>query len=117
MEPVYETSTDDGVFTLKFQAPRQLLLHDDFDAMVWDECLRQAHAAGVMPVGPILVTHSEIEDAPPKPSELREGESMKERMERWQAENGHRYVMEGFASAAQVDLIQVTASVQIGVAL
>lgn len=115
MEPQYETRVENDVFLMTFQAPRQLLLHPEFEAMVHDECLRQAHSQGVMPVGPILIEHSEIESAPT--SELREGETLKERMERWQATHGAKYVAQGFAGAAQVDLIKVTASVSIGLAL
>ena len=109
---MYECKAEDGVFTMTFEAPRQLLLHEEFEQMVWDETLRQAHAAGHIPVGPIHVEHAEITD---EPTALIEGESLTQRMERWAAKNMHRHVMAGMTGGA--DMIRVTAQVQVGLSL
>lgn len=55
MDPSYEITAEDGIFTFQFRAPKQLLLHPQFEQMVWDECLRHAHAAGHIPVGPVHI--------------------------------------------------------------
>lgn len=108
MEPHYEQSAADGVFTLTFRATKQLLLHSEYEQMVWDECLRRAHAAGHIPVGPIHIEATDLTGTASTPTALIEGESLGDRMRRWATYMGR---------PDQVDVIQVTASVQIGISL
>lgn len=111
MDEQYECTAADGVFTMRFKAPRQLLLHEEFEAMVWDECLRHAHIGGHMPVGPILIETSEVED---EPVEVVEGEPLKVRMQRWAEKNMAYHVAVGMGAG---DFMIVTASVQLGLSL
>ena len=119
MDIVYTTEIKDGVFTMSFKAPRQLLLHEEFEKMVWDETLRRAHAEGHIPVGSILISASEPSADEP-PMELREGESLLDRMQRWQQRNAARHIAEGMAeayAAIPVEYVQITAEVQLGASL
>lgn len=47
---------DDDTYTVTFHVPPQILLHEEWEAMAHDHALGMAHAAGVIPVGPILIT-------------------------------------------------------------
>lgn len=49
---------DDGsrTLTVTFLAPVQATLLEDFEERCWNEVLTQAHAAGHMPTGPILIS-------------------------------------------------------------
>lgn len=109
----FECSVEGGVFTMSFSAPRQLLLDENFDSMVWDETLRRAHVAGHIPIGPVMITHAEHT---PEPTELREGESLTERMQRWAATNMVREMSIGLGGTPP-DLIRVTSSVNLGASL
>lgn len=94
--PEYHCSWDDRAFRMWFIAPRQLLLQADWEQLVWDETLRQAHAAGVIPVGAVLV---EAEEAPMQ--RLTEGQPM---------------IALG-AQLGMVDLVKVKSEVMIGTVL
>jgi hypothetical protein len=61
LDPEYQTRVEGGTFILEFKAPSTLLLHPEYQNMVWDECLRRAHNEGCIPVGPVLVTEERIE--------------------------------------------------------
>lgn len=98
---IYSASMKDDVFTMTFTAPKQLLLNPEWENMVWDQTLRMAHEAGFMPVGPIFISYEEVE---PPPTQLIEGESLTSRIQRWQAAN----------PLGAVDLVKVTATVQVG---
>lgn len=121
LDPEYQETAEDGVFTLRFKAAKQLLLHPEFEQMVWDETLRRAHVAGHMPVGPIFIETAEYEPPPAPQTELIEGESLFDRMTRWsRTQDMSKYVMEGMAGQlgpVTVDLMQVTASVQLGLSI
>lgn len=113
MDPMFECNAENGVFTMTFRAPKQLLLHPDYQQMVWDECLRRAHAAGHIPIGSILIEEA---DDQPEVQELVEGETLTARMERFMLARGNRLVLEGF-TGQPVDYMRVTAQVQIGASL
>lgn len=55
MEPSPET------FVVQFFVPPQLLLQDDWEALCHDHALAQAHAHGVIPVGPSHVSTEKVE--------------------------------------------------------
>lgn len=101
MDPQYEEKVEGGVFTLTFRASKQLLLHPEFEQMVWDECLRRAHASGHMPVGPIFIETAEIESIQ---------ESLTE---------GNPLIVNPMAmgGVVSVNMMRVTAQVQLGLSL
>lgn len=84
-------------FKVFFDVPVQVTLLPEFNDMAWDHALAAAHAAGVIPVGPI---HIETETI--KPSGLVEGTPMQ------------------VASLAQLiaggglDVVRVTATMMVG---
>ena len=106
MEPEYHCKVENDTFIMTFDAPRQLLLNPDWEALVWNECIAQAGKMGVITTGSILITATEIEKLPP--TELKEGESLKERMERFMETRGRRIVEGAF-------MVQITATVQVGI--
>lgn len=79
-EPQAKTWVDGDTFHWEMVMPAQVKLLEDYGAMVHDEALKAAHAAGLLPVGEILVTEVMI-DAP-ESAPLREGESLDAYMER-----------------------------------
>jgi hypothetical protein len=107
MDPQYEEIVENGTFTLRFRAAKQLLLHPEFEQMVWDECLRRAHMGGHMPVGPIFISTAEADDNEPTTSELAEGEALVM----------HRVVLDTPFGQHSVEVIVVTAQVQLGLSL
>ncbi len=116
MEPQFTTNVEDGVFTLIFTAPKRLLLHPDFESMVWDECLRRAHAEGHVPVGPIHIQTDDVANEPQTP--LVEGESLTDRMQRWANQHAAEHIQAGlFNLPPPVDVMRVTAEVQIGASI
>lgn len=110
---IYSTTVEDGVFTMTFTAPAQLLLRSDWENMVWDQTLRMAHEAGLVPVGPIFIEHEATEKPKAEPTPLVEGESLSDRVKRWNTT--HQQGILG--PLLQPDLIKVTASVQVGLQL
>ena len=61
-------------FVCVMHIPVQLLLNPEWEAMCWDEALRQAHEAGVIPIGPI---HLDTKRVPtPRAGQLTEGVPM-----------------------------------------
>lgn len=115
MQPEEDTELNGDIFTLRITAPKQLLLHEEFEAMVWDETLRRAHQQGLIPVGPVLVTTAE---PIPEPQHLIEGESLADRMQRYMTTEGNMHVAAAFAGVPDTsDFMVVTATVQIGLSL
>ena len=56
----YHCETTSTTFKMWFVCPRQLLLREDWEQLVWDETLRQAHSRGIIPVGSVLVEACEV---------------------------------------------------------
>lgn len=45
--------------------PQLILTEPRWEDMIWDECLKEAHQEGKMPVGPVMIraaTHEEVTD-------------------------------------------------------
>lgn len=64
-------------YTIEMRLPLQVLLNPDFEAMVHDECLWNAHRRGLIPIGQVLVTsHAEDKTRTKPVEELTEGEAM-----------------------------------------
>lgn len=60
-------------FIMEFEADPLLRMHPEFDAMVWDQCVRLAHENLLMPVGAVMVT---LEDVISTQRPLTEGVSL-----------------------------------------
>lgn len=58
-----EYDAEKKTYTIEFTAPKQLLLHPEFEAMVHDELLRNADRKGLVVEGQIMVTTTD-KDAP-----------------------------------------------------
>lgn len=98
MNVEYHLDWDDKSFRMWFLAPRQLLLQDDWEQLVWDETLRQAHSQGVIPIGAVMVTAEEA----PKQQALLEG---------------HALQPLGVQMVGIVDVVKVKSEVMIGASL
>lgn len=120
-DPQYsESVSEDGkVFTVKFRAPKQLLLHPEYSAMVHDEVLRRAHARGLIPVGEVFHSETDVGTAkltePPEQGPLKEGESLVTR--RLRAMGIGPLSDKPRTFSAGPDIMQVTAEVVIGSSL
>lgn len=81
-EPQAKTWIDGESFHWEMVMPAQtkLVLGDNFQIEIHDAALRSAHAAGLLPIGEILITEEHVED--PGSAPLREGESLDAYMER-----------------------------------
>jgi hypothetical protein len=112
MEPEYHCEVDEGLFVMTFVAPKQLLLNPEWKKLVHNECLDQAWKRGIITTGGVTVEYDDLEKA--LPSELKEGETLKERMERYMATRGRHIVA---ASFVQVDLMEVRAYARVEVAM
>lgn len=67
--PTYHCEVTDSAFRMWFLAPRQLLLMEEWEALVSDETLRQADARGVILLGSVMVRAEEA----PQQTQLTEG--------------------------------------------
>ncbi len=43
-------------FRIVVEMPKTVTLQEDWNNLIWDECLRQAHAKMLMPVGPVIIS-------------------------------------------------------------
>lgn len=98
MQVEYHASWDDKTFQMWFLAPRQLLLQQDWEQLVWDETLRQAHAQGVIPVGSVFI---QAEEVGPQQALV----------------EGHPMMPMGMQVLGVVDVVKVISEVMIGTAL
>lgn len=98
MSVTYHLDWDDKSFRMWFIAPRQLLLQEDWEQLVWDETLRQAHSKGVIPIGAVMVV---AEEAPPQQALV----------------EGHALQPLGVTMVGIVDVVKIKSEVMIGAAL
>lgn len=64
-------------YAIEMRLPIQVTLNPEFEAMVHDECIWNAHRRGLIPIGQVLVTTRAEEKKKPKPVEqLEEGKPM-----------------------------------------
>jgi hypothetical protein len=101
------TEVEGKTFKLILHAPRTMRSHPEFEKVMWDECLRRAHADGHMPVGPILIDTEDIETKTKPLEELSEGEAM----------SLAARSLTSFLGGQEGPLMKVTAEVTIGLSL
>lgn len=92
----------DGTHVEVFHVPPQIMLHPDVDDMLHDHALGLAHGKGLIPVGPIFITHKMVEGTG---MSLQEGVAM--------GVNS----LQGLAATAAglgAQLVEVTASMMVG---
>ena len=94
-EPEFHCTWDEQNFRMWFLAPRQLLLNPDWEQLVWDETIRQAHTLGVIPVGSVFIRAEEAESV----QQLVEGRPMI------------------VGSGVIVDMVKIHSEVMVGAAL
>ena len=59
-EPGIKFETDNETYArIVVDMPQTMLMHPDWQNMVWDECLRRAHEAMLMPVGAVMISEPE----------------------------------------------------------
>lgn len=125
MDPQYESSlSEDGkTFTLTFIAPKQLLLHPEYDAMVNDQVLRFAHQQAIIPIGAVFHTEEDYNPAGPPQVPLKEGEDMVTRRLRAMGigpagpKGSGIPLGEMGMMGPRIDLMKVTAEVAVGSSL
>lgn len=70
-------SEDSHMYTIEFEVPKQTLLLENFEALVHDELLRNAHRDGLVPIGqPFIETREKPRETPRPPQALEEGQKM-----------------------------------------
>ncbi len=93
-----------ATFVREYYVPKQFLLREDWQDILWDETLREAHQRGVIPVGPIMFTQEEVPSGVTAQQPLIPGVPME--------------VMPLMAAGLmRVEMVKVTASVMLGAAL
>lgn len=102
---VHTADSGARTLTVSFLVHTSQLLLEDFEAAAHDAVLKHAHAAGHMPVGPILITTEPASVVEQK--SLEEGRPMLRSFDEMALDNAIR----------AGDLVQVKASVELGLSL